>query len=127
CIHGIVAVWKDVQARVHRWFGWPVQVQRMTCAPLAVPARSTSRQRPEPVLRIEPSWPMAHFWLSWPVHDRLSTWAPLAEPSRHLSPKTRISPFAQLVHSWLAAVWQSQISVPAPEAVEALSTSRHRP
>ncbi len=32
-----------------------------------------------------------------------------------------------MVHSWLAAVWQSQISVVAPAAVEARSTSRQRP
>lgn len=32
-----------------------------------------------------------------------------------------------MVHSWLAAVWQSQMSAVAPAAVEALSTSTQRP
>src|SRR3569833_274282 len=123
------AAW--AQARAHRWFACPLQLHRIAWVPLAAPAPSASRQSPDWTFRTDPSAPNVHFWLACPLHGQLITRVPFVVPwwsaSRHLSPNTRTSPVSHVVHSWFAAVWQSQISVPAPAAVEALSTSRQRP
>jgi hypothetical protein len=58
--------WAD-HPRVHRWLVPPLQVQRSTSVPLAVPWPSTSRQRPDSSLVMLPSGWTCHSWLPPPL------------------------------------------------------------
>src|SRR4051795_11856797 len=91
---GVVVDW------LHCWLAPPLQAQRMSFVPLAVPAPLASRQSPDCTPVMVPLALTFHCWLVWPLQSQMITWVPLVVPlplaSRHLLPYTC---------SWLPGVW----------------------
>src|SRR6476469_8461127 len=85
-VGGVVPPW------CHCWLPWPLQDQRISLVPLAVPAALASRHSPDCTPVMVPLSLMFHCWLVWPLQSQMITVVPLVVPcplaSRHLLPYT---------------------------------------
>src|SRR4051794_28002257 len=77
---------------LHFWLAPPLQLQRMSFVPLAVPAPWASRHRPDCTPVMVPFALTFHCWLVWLLQSQMITCVPLVVPrpfaSRHLLPYT---------------------------------------